>query len=225
MRRCLLLAVALLTLGPASARAAQISIDFDFTSSTISAIGGAVNIPPDGAILSAFARVKVPGAGIVTPSGGPITLSALTLSATIDATILLNTITGFVIASQLNTAMGLLTGNLTNAVILPPIFLDTSLSVNCAGFLCGVVGQFPITLNGTQTINDSFTLMVSGLDVSGSAMVSGTFSFDFNGTTAMVMLVGTEITRTFLPEPGLLMQLGVGLAGLGFLGWRVRKKR
>ena len=28
------------------------------------------------------------------------------------------------------------------------------------------------------------------------------------------MLVGTEVSRTFLPEPGVLAQLGGGIAGL-----------
>lgn len=211
----------------ASAQAGEITVTYDFTMSTVSA-AGTINIPPDGSITAAQAKVRMPGAGISTPSAGPVTLSDLSLSATVDAPIPFANVTGFVIANQLNTpAFGNLTAGLAQATIFPPVFLDVVASLDCAGFLCGAVGvAFPVTLNGVQTINDSLTLMISGLSVSGSAMATGTISLSFNGgVSATIMLVGNEVSRTFdLPEPGQLASLAGGAVGLLGLVWLRRRR-
>ena len=51
---------ALIAFSAAPAAATNVAITFDFSATTISALGGQINIPPDGAIMSASAVVTAP---------------------------------------------------------------------------------------------------------------------------------------------------------------------
>lgn len=224
MRRFALL-VALVLL-PSAAHAGEIEINFDLTGTSVSALGGALSIPPAGTISAASWKITVPGTGSVTPSGGAATFESLTIDATIGTNILGASITGFLVASQVGTGMGTLNPALSLLQIQPVFFLDVDIFADCSGFGCIFLPDvFPISLNGTQTLNTVLGVAASGLSTLGNAMLSGTLTFTFNTITATVMLVGTEVSRTFLPEPTQLVQLGAGGLALLALGLVSRRRR
>ena len=80
------IAAALLLAAP-SAWADSITIDFDLTSSSISLLGGILDIPPDGSLTSATAQLTVPASSLTSALAGSAQLSALDLAATINGTI------------------------------------------------------------------------------------------------------------------------------------------
>ncbi len=225
MRRILALAAAVAALAHAPARADLVKIEFDLGASSISAFGGLVTVPPDGTIQAASATVIVTGQGTSTINSGPVTLKTLSLSGTVNANPLgLVTVTGPVVANELSPAMGSLTANLANAFFPNPLLLIATASIQCMGAFCPIVGTFPITLNGTQTLNGPFTIPIGNLGTPGAATLSALFTLNLAGDAVLVNLVGSEVSRTFLPEPVRVLQLGAAGVALAGLGWLRRRR-
>ncbi len=213
----------MLSLGLAhSASAGKITIGFDFGASSISVLGGQLTIPPDGSIHSASGSVSVPGAGSATASAGNSTLADITLDSTINGTALGQLITGPVSATQLGSAVGQLSAGLSNLVLAGSMTLSVNGVVNCSGPFCGLLGSFPISLSGPQVLSSLGSLAIANINSVGNAQASGVFSLTLGGVTAILNLVGTEVNRTYIPEPEPFGLLALGLAGLA--GLRVRRR-
>ena len=224
MRRIapLLLGMGLLLGLAAPSQAGQVLIGFDFSGSTISVLGGAINIPPDGSITSASATLHAQSAGtaptlLVAP--GSAALANLTLAATVNANVFGNVITGGVGANGLAPAAGSLTAGLNNAIFGGSLAL-TGL-INCAGAGCTVLG-LPTSLTGTQYVAFG-SVPIGSINNVGNATMNGLFSLTIGGFTAVLNLVGTEVSRTFVPEPNTFGLVALGMAGLA--GARARRRR
>ena len=209
-------------LAAAPANAGTISVDFDLSGSSISILGGIVTIPPNGSITTASASVAVPGSSIVNPQAGAAALSDLTIDGTISGTVAaLVTLSGSIAGTQVGVANGSLTGGLANVVI-------GTLSLNLSAFVacippatCALVGTFPISIMSTQVITGVGTIGVGNLATSGAATLNAVLSITIDGNSAVVNLVGTEVSRTFaVPEPDTFGLVGLGLLGLAGVGWR-----
>ena len=135
MRRIAPLIALLLLLGSApAARAGQITIDFDLSGSSISILGGAIVVPPDGSITSAGTKLQVEGSSNANASAGPARLESLTLAGTISPTTLLGgavTVSGGVNASQTGSAAGVLNPALTLAAFGGTGVLSINALINC----------------------------------------------------------------------------------------------
>lgn len=211
-----LAAIALLLLLPLCAQAGKITVDFDFSGSSVAILGGFINVPPDGVISSGSGQVEVGAAGIATPTGpAQAKLSNLTLAGTLNKSGFGVDITGAVGATQPGTAIGLISAGLGNLQFNPFVVNFTGFA-NCTntgtGTGCTVLG-LPTTFTGPKTFTIT-SLGVAGLASPGSAALNGTFTFTLAGFTAVLSLVGSEVGRTFIPEPGTFGLLGLGLAGL-----------
>lgn len=205
-------------------QAGRIDIDFDFTGSSVSILGGTVNIPPDGQISSASGTIGVPGAGLVTASAGPgAKFRDLTLDATLDATTLGVHLTGGAQATQLAAANGSLTGGLGN-LVFGNAQLSLNVNVNCSGStaVCGAL-SLPIASSGPQVLALG-TIPISGLGTAGAGFVSGAFSITLGGLTAVLNLVGTEVSRTYVPEPHTFGLVAFGLVSLAATRWAHRRR-
>ena len=214
-----LLLGALLTLGLASStQAGTLSIDFDFSQSSVSMLGGVIAVPPDGSISASTATVTVPADGLATPMAGAAALQNLGVTATIDTNILGQAaVTGAVLANQVGTATGslLLTGGTGNASF-PGFQLALDAAVNCTGANCSFIGTFPILSVSTQTF--TALLPIAGIATPGAAAIDTAFSVTVGGVSALVTLVGSEVSRHYVPEPNSSVLLGGGLVALIALG-------
>ncbi len=217
MRRIVPLIALLLLLGSApAARAGQITIDFDLSGSSIAILGGAIVVPPDGSITSAFTKLQVEGSGNAAASSGPARLESMTLAGTISGTLLggAMTVTGGVNASQIGSAAGLLNPALTVAAFGGPGVLSINALINCSpGTACSLLG-LPISITGPQTFSPFGSFQVGNINNVGNATLSGQLSLTLGGLTAVFNLVGTEISRTFVPEPSTFSLLGIALIGV-----------
>jgi len=205
-----------LLLGAAApARAGTLTVEFDFTGSSFSINGLVfpVSIPPNGSFTAAGAVVHLPAAGPLTPSNGPASLESFGLDVTVDLPVLsLFTITGNFSLVQSGLAAG--TFNAANGVALidQALHVDQFLRIGCTAASPGLCPP-PIQ----STINEALgilTLPIAGLSVNGAATIISTITVTTNaaGTvTGMFHLVGTEVSRTFVPEP----PRGLGLAAGG----------
>ncbi len=100
------------------------------------------------------------------------------------------------------------------------------------GLLCGALGDFPISIMGTNPSppGQAFTITLAGLNTPGAANVGGTMPISLppetsNGSTftGTVFLAGNEVSRTYVPEPGALVQLTAGAIALAGLSLRSRR--
>jgi len=222
-RALLPLLAALLQAGTSAADV--IEIEFDFGGSSISAAGGFINIPPDGTITAASARVRVPGTGVATPLPGAGRMSAFTLGVTVDAMTFGITLTGSAQVTQNGTAPGTLTAGLGVLKLTQPFYMQATGAFDCLGSTgaCALFGTFPTTFNGPQTILPPSQLSVAGLATPGAATAQGIIPISLGGQTAVLLLSGSEVSRTFVPEPTRMVQLAVALAALaGLAAWRRR---
>lgn len=206
-------------------QAGRIDIDFDFSGSSISILGGSVNIPPDGTITSASGQIGVPGSGLVTASSGAgARFRDLTLDATLDATLATFgvTLTGGAQATQLGGGNGSLSAGLGN-LVFGNMQLSLAVAINCMGStaVCSAL-SLPLATTGPQTLALG-TIPISGLGTVGAGAVNGSFSITLAGFTAVLNLVGTEVSRTFIPEPNTFGLVALGLAGLA--GMRSLRRR
>lgn len=208
-------ATALLLLLPMASHAGKLTVQFDFTGSSVAILGGFINVPPDGSIGAASGQVEFGAAGNATPTAGPAFLSNLALSGTLAKSGFGVNVSGAIGATQPGTASGNLTAGLGN-LNFNPFLLNLSGFANCAntgtGTGCTVLG-LPTTFTGPKL----FTLTglgVSNLSSVGGAALNGSFSFTLGGFTAVLNLVGNEVSRSFIPEPNTFGLLALGLAGV-----------
>ena len=217
MRRIAPLIALLLLLGSApAARAGQITIDFDLSGSSISILGGAIVVPPDGSITSASTKLQVEGSGNASASAGPARLESLTLAGTVSGTVLgTMTLTGGINASQIGSAAGLLNPALTLAAFGGAGVLSVNALINCTpGAACIALGTFPISVTGPQTFSPFGSFQIGNINSVGNATLAGQLSLTLSGLTAVFNLAGTEISRTYVPEPSTFSLLGVALIGV-----------
>lgn len=196
------------------AHAGRIDIDFDFSGSSVSLLGGAVNIPPDGQITSASGQIGVPGAGLVTATpGAGARFRDLAIEATLDATTFGATLTGSAQATQLGGGNGSLTAGLGN-LLFGNVQLGVAVAIGCTGptGVCSAL-SLPLASSGPRTFVLG-SVPISGLGTLGAGALSGSFSITLAGFTAVLNLVGTEVSRTFVPEPDTFALVALGMAGL-----------
>jgi hypothetical protein len=249
MRRIHFLIVACVLGSSASAQADSVEIDFDFGSSILHLLGS-VTIPPDGSITSMGATAVLPaiktGGGATSVQTGSAQLKNLTADFTVDAgTVGIAVVRGNVFVSQVGTATGPFTntrtvmfgggGTGTGTGTAGGLSLFVSAHLNCVGLFCGLVGDFPISIVGTNPPppGQAFSIMLASLNTPGAANASGTVPFSFppqttlgDPTTGTIFLTGNEVSRTFnVPEPHSLAQLIPGAIVLTGLSLRRRPLR
>jgi hypothetical protein len=223
MRRTLLLGVLCLCFAASEARADRVLIGFDFSGSQISVLGGVIQIPPGGSIQASGATMSfvADGTGGLVQAG-PVGLSLLSLSATVDQTIgAIVAISGNVRAEQIGVGNGMLTAGLANAVFMGNLLLSLDVLVNCTpGAICNEIATFPLSLAGPQTLSNLGTLPIANVNDLGNASIMATLTITFAGLTAQLELVGTEVSRSFVvPEPSTAVLFGLGVLGLSGYGW------
>ncbi len=211
------------------ARADLVLIDFDFSGSTISALGGLIVIPPSGTINSASGTMRFSAdgtTGLVGP--GQVNLTGLTLDVDVNAVLgspPVATITGMVTGNQVAFANGTLSAALGQAVFGGNMFLSLDVLLNCTPtVICGGLG-FPISIMGLQTLSNLGTIAVQSINNFGNAAVTATLSITLGGNAAQLQLVGVEVQRTYVPEPGSAALFGMGILGVAGYGWRRRLRR
>ena len=216
------LAVVVSLAGPVSA--ATLSVEFDFTGSTVTLLGGVVVVPPDGTITVGSGRITFLADEFTQQAiAGPAQLADVGLALTLDANLLGQAhITGTVAGSQVGGASGSLNGALTQVSLLGPLQILYTGTVQCAGSGCGAVGTFPVTLGTILTFLGSFG--VGNLASVGNATVNATLPFSLAGFTGILQLSGAEVSRVFVPEPGSFGLLALGLGALAGSA-QIRRRR
>lgn len=210
-------ALALLLAVTASPAAAQISeqIIFDFTpGSSVSLLGGTIVTPPDGTLDFARARVLVEATapGVYVP-GGAFVLEGTNISGTVSKQIPgYADIGGHFMANQVGSLSGVLAPGQDGGQFGAPLSLDLDVSIHCAGVGCGALGM-PISDVGLSLLSITF-LPVTDLGVPGSARIETSIPIEIDGVLGSLDLVGVEISRTFIPEPGTFTLVAAGLAML-----------
>jgi len=244
MRRIRFLLVACVLGSSASAQADSVEIDFDFGSSILNLLGS-ITIPPDGSITSMGATAVLPaiktGGGATSVQTGSAQLKNLTADFTVDAgTVGIAVVRGNVFVSQVGTSTGPFTntqtvmfGGGTGTGTAGGLSLFISAHLNCVGLFCGLVGNFPVDIVGTNPppAGQAFSIMLASLNTPGAAKADGTVPFSIppatplgNPATGTIFLMGNEVSRTFnVPEPGSLAQLISGAIGLAALSLRRRR--
>jgi hypothetical protein len=199
---------------PTAGQAGKLTVQFDFGASSVAVLGGFVSVPPDGTINAASGQIAFGAAGTATAGNGAATLNNFALAGTFAKSSFGVNVDGAIGASQGSTGFGNLQAGLTNAAFNPFLMNFTGFA-NCTGTGCGVLG-LPATFTGPKTVSIP-SLAVANLNSIGNAMVSGTFTFTLGGLTAVLNLVGNEVSRTYVPEPHTAGLLALGMAGLAVL--------
>ncbi len=213
-------ALLLLALGD-HARAEMIEIEFDLSAdSSVTALG--VTVPPNGQVTAASVTISVPGTGPSNPTTGIATMRSFTLNGTVSA-VIIATVTGFLDGDQLGNVSATF-NTLSLLSIFQPWSLNLTGMLDCTPpFLCGLLGTWPQTFNSVQSITVAY-LRLGGLSTPGAATVNGTFPLFLGSIFATVMMIGNEVSRTFVPEPRWSLLLCSGLLLLAAL-WRLRSAR
>lgn len=219
--KALALSCMLLLAATQAARAGTITIEFDLSDSALSA-GGIIEVPPNGGFPRASAIVRVPGAGISTPSGGQATLLSFVWSVTFNvltttAGVQL-TFTGNIFLEGLEQAFGTLTPSLALLTFPQPARASYGFFLDCfPKSICNYgTSSFPVSYGGT-TLSPPGSMQVGNLAQNGQATIMLT---DVD-TDSLILIVGREVSRTFAPEPSSgFTALGAIAAALGLALWR-----
>lgn len=223
-----LTSTAIFAFGLAPARA-DVQIEFDLSGSQFSAFGGAVELSSSAYGGPASARITVPGDASGIQDGvatiEDFTLPSVQVNANLFDLIALN---GSASAQQIGMAVGQLTDQGNGDVIVSPampLALDTQGSVVCTpAQYCAALGGFPLDLTGSHSFAP-LSFSVQDLDVAGAASVNGRIELEFDGQSAFIDLVGTEVDRIFVPEPAIALQVCSGfLCLMGLHGVSIRRR-
>lgn len=208
------LALCVLSLTVLAGRASALSerIVFDFTGgSSLSLLGGTIVTPPDGTLDLGTARIDVeataPG---VYVAGGQFLLENVEVAGTMSKTIPgAAEISGSYAAAQVGTLAGTVALGLDGGQFVDPLSLFLDVDVACTGTGCGALG-FPILDLGISLLSLGF-LPVDDLGIPGSARIEASIPIEIDGVLGTLELVGVEVSRTFIPEPGTFALLALGL--------------
>jgi hypothetical protein len=198
-------------------------ITFDFTGgSSFSLLGGTIMTPPDGTmdVGTADVYVEVTAPGVYVP-GGVFMLSGLN----VGGTVLKNfpgqaNVSGTYSASQTGPLVGTLAPGLTGGDFTSDLSLSMNTQIGCTGSGCGSLG-FPVSDVGVSLFAVSF-LPVADLGVPGFAQINASFEIEVDGVLGTMNLVGVEVARTFVPEPGTFVLVAGGFGILALRGRRTR---
>jgi len=196
------------------ATAASVLIDFDFASqSSISLLGGIITTPPDGSIDSASGRLSLEATSLTSfISGGQAVLDQITFSGAIAKTIAgFADISGPIDGTQVGTLDGTLTAGQTILSFPGTIAVNLNANFACTGSGCASLG-FPAVDSGLFNLTAG-NLPISGLGAIGTATITADIPIEIGGVLGVLHLVGIETGRSFVPEPGLALLLGLGLLG------------
>ena len=201
-----------LLLATSSAGAGSIEIEFDLTGSSVSLLGGILEVPPDGQVTHAHVTLSVTGSDITTPAAGVAGVSHLDVDATIDGTVGNSVlIIGDFVAEQSAGGTGSLASDLTT-LSLTSLTLTLDGMLDCTGSQCIALGTFPVSVVGVPVQPSSLDpFVVHGLDIQGAGTLTGTLPFDLGGNAVLADLSGVETTRRFVPEPNTAGFVAVGL--------------
>ncbi len=222
---CAALVALWIGLSGAAARAGEVTIQFDFTGSTLSILGGVITIPPGGTITAATGNATFLAIGPTQISAGPARLEALDVAATINQNVLGQAlVTGNILAQQLaSPTYGQLSAGLGNAVF-SNILLNANVTAACAGIGCPFIGTFPLNIAGNYTAAN-LNAAVGNLATLSAATLMGTLPISLSGFSGVLNLVGSEVSRSFspVPEPGTLGALSLGLVALALIARVTRR--
>jgi hypothetical protein len=219
------LAALWIALSSAPASAGEVTIQFDFTGSTISILGGILTIPPGGTITAASGSATFLGTGPTLISAGAARLEALDLAATINQNVLGQAlVTGDILAQQLTgPTYGQLSAGLGSAVFAN-IVLNVDVDAACVGIGCPFIGTFPINIAGNFTVAN-LNAVVGSLNTLSAATLMATLPVSLSGFSGLLVLVGSEVSRSFspVPEPGTFGALSLGLVALALVARFTRR--
>jgi len=198
-------------------------ITFDFTGgSSFSLLGGTILTPPDGTmdIGSASIDVEATAPGVYVP-GGVFTLRGLNVAGTLSKSIAGQAnVTGGYSASQLGQLVGTTAPGFTGGDFTSDLSLSMDTQIGCTGPGCGALG-FPVSDVGVSLFTVSF-LPVADMGVPGFAQITASFEIEVDGVLGTMNLVGVEVARSFIPEPGTFVLVA---GGIGILALRGRGAR
>jgi hypothetical protein len=205
-------------------------------------LGGIVTVPPGGTV-SPLSTVTVVFSGVSSSgiSAGPINMQSFFIAGTINSSPLgLVNVTGNFQGTQAvgpsgtggtwtpgGVAGGVLTPGLAQATLTQALYVYLNAYANCAGALCALVngGNWPVSISSVQTIAGLPPMPLANLNSVGNAALSAPgLVISLNGIPATINLVGTEVTRTFVPEPGSGLLVASALVGLAALV-RLRRRK
>lgn len=226
MRRSFAVLAALwLGLVGTNARAGEVTIQFDFTGSTLSMLGGILTIPPGGTITAATGSATFLANAPTLISAGPARLEALDVAATINQNVLGQAlVTGDILAQQLGVpAYGQLSAGLANAAF-SNILLNVDVDANCVGVGCPFIATFPLNIAGNFTVAN-LNAVVGNLATLSAATLMAVVPVSLSGFSGVLTLVGSEVSRSFnpVPEPGTFGALSLGLVALALIARVTRR--
>jgi hypothetical protein len=209
----LALLLGLLLAPPAGAGILTIQFDFQLNSS-LSVLGGAINTPPDGAITSGSAVLKVEADSATSSTvGGFAQLLSANLAGVVDKDIQGQAqVNGSFSIDQTTPANGTLAAG--DTISFSDSF-TSNINANfaCTGPECSTLG-LPVNEAGVFVLPIQ-PLLVTDLEVVGSALIDLDLPVSLDGVQAVFHLVGVETSRSFvIPEPGTASLLGLGLLAL-----------
>lgn len=211
-----ILAFAALLGSPGQVSADNVEIEFDFTGgSSLSLLGGVIVTPPDGTLDVGGATVDLEATDLTTiVPGGAAALSGLNASGTVAKNFPGSAdISGPYSATQVGTLPGTVSGALDGVDFVTDLQLDINVAFDCTGTGCFSLG-FPVNENGTFDFAITF-LPITNMGMVGGAGIDISVPIEVGGILGTLNLVGVEVGRTFIPEPGTALLVGLGLVVMG----------